>query len=72
MLHDSMDVKVGHGYKITIMRKEQKLKTFMDSFLVDKMVSVRPCDVYRIDENSFYFTDDKGGVVYYVRRKESF
>lgn len=55
MLHDSVDVKVGHGYKMTIIRKEQKLKTFMDSFLVDKMVSVRPCDTYRIDEKVILF-----------------
>lgn len=68
-LHGSTDEKVGHGYKITIMRKGQKLETFMDGFLVGNKVNGRPADIYRIDENSFYFSDDRAGVVYYVRRK---
>ncbi|SJX22107.1 hypothetical protein ACNJC6_01739 [Acinetobacter johnsonii] len=70
-LHGSTDATIGHGYKIVIMRKGQKLETFMDGFLVGKNVYGRPVDIYRIDANSFYFSDDKGGVVYYVRKKES-
>lgn len=69
-LHGSTDEKVGHGYKIAIMRKGQKLETFMDGFLVGKKVNGRPADIYRIDENSFYFSDDRAGIVYYVRRRE--
>ena len=68
-LHGSTDAVIGHGYKIIIMRKGQKLETFMDGFLVGKTVNGRPVDIYRIDENSFYFSDDRAGVVYYVRRK---
>lgn len=68
-LHGSTDATIGHGYKIVIMRKGQKLETFMDGFLVGNKVNGRPSDIYRIDANSFYFSDDKGGVVYYVRRK---
>jgi hypothetical protein len=41
----------------------------MDGFLVGNKVNGRPADIYRIDANSFYFSDDKGGVVYYVRKK---
>ena len=52
------------------VRKGQKLETFMDGFLVGKTVNGRPADIYRIDANSFYFSDDRGGVVYFVRRKE--
>lgn len=70
-LHGSTDEKIGHGYKIVIMRKGQKLETFMDGFLVGKTVNGRPVDIYRIDANSFYFSDDRGGVVYYVRKKNS-
>jgi glucose/arabinose dehydrogenase len=69
-LHGSTDATIGHGYKIVIMRKGQKLQTFMDGFLVGKNVYGRPCDIYRVDENSFYFSDDKSGVIYYVRQKE--
>lgn len=51
------------------MRKEQKLETFMDGFLVGKKVNGRHADIYRIDENSYYFSDDRAGGVYYVRQK---
>ncbi|WP_228716733.1 PQQ-dependent sugar dehydrogenase [Acinetobacter johnsonii] len=71
-LHGSTDATIGHGYKIVIMRKRKKLETFMDGFLVGNKVNGRPADIYRIDANSFYFSDDKGGVVYYVRKRESF
>ena len=69
-LHGSTDESIGHGYKIAIMRKGQKLETFMDGFLVGNKVNGRPADIYRIDANSFYFSDDRGGVVYFVRRKD--
>ncbi|WP_296277059.1 glucose/sorbosone dehydrogenase [uncultured Acinetobacter sp.] len=71
-LHGSTDATIGHGYKIVIMRKGKKLETFMDGFLVGNKVNGRPADIYCIDANSFYFSDDKGGVVYFVRKKESF
>ena len=70
-LHGSTDENIGHGYKIAIMRKGQKLETFMDGFLVGKKVNGRPADIYRIDANSFYFSDDRAGVIYYVRKKDS-
>ena len=70
-LHGSTDENIGHGYKIAIMRKGQKLETFMDGFLVGKKVNGRPADIYCIDENSFYFSDDRTGVIYYVRNKDS-
>ena len=70
-LHGSTDENIGHGYKIAIMRKGQKLETFMDGFLVGKKVNGRPADIYCIDENSFYFSDDRAGVIYYVRKKNS-
>ncbi|QQT93026.1 PQQ-dependent sugar dehydrogenase [Acinetobacter johnsonii] len=69
-LHGSTDATIGHGYKIVIMCKGKKLETFMDGFLVGNKVNGRPADIYRIDANSFYLSDDKSGVVYYVKRKE--
>ena len=55
-LHGSTDETIGHGYKIVIMRKGQKLETFMDGFLVGKKVNGRPVDIYRIDTNSSLYT----------------
>ncbi len=68
-LHGSTDEAIGHGYQIAMMRKGQKLETFMDGFLVGKTLNGRPADIYKIDEKSFYFSDDRAGVIYYVREK---
>jgi glucose/arabinose dehydrogenase len=68
-LHGSTDKAIGHGYKIVIMRKGQKLQDFATGFLTNGTVNGRPCDIMRLDANSFLFTDDNHGVVYYVRKK---
>lgn len=68
-LHGSTNERVGHGYKIVIMRKGERNQDFMNGFLVGRTVYGRPCGIMKVDENSFLFTDDRAGVVYYVRRK---
>ncbi|WP_171522289.1 PQQ-dependent sugar dehydrogenase [Acinetobacter shaoyimingii] len=69
-LHGSTNAAIGHGYQVAIMRKGKKLETFMDGFLRGKTVNGRPCDIYRIDEKSFYLSDDKAGVIYYIRQND--
>ncbi len=68
-LHGSTDKDIGRGYKIAIMRKGQRLQDFMTGFLKGKTVNGRPCDIMKLDANSFFFTDDHEGVVYLVRKK---
>jgi len=68
-LHGSTNKAIGHGYQIVIMRKGQKLQDLVTGFLQNGKVVGRPCDIMKLDANSFLFTDDNGGVVYYVRRK---
>jgi len=68
-LHGSTNKNLAKGYKIVIMRKGAKLQDFMNGFLQGKTVVGRPCDIMRLDENSFLFTDDYSGVIYLVRRK---
>ncbi|MDQ2745880.1 MAG: glucose/sorbosone dehydrogenase [Acidobacteriota bacterium] len=67
-LHGSTNKSIGHGYKIVIMRKGERLQDFADGFLQDGRVVGRPCGIMKLDENSFLFTDDYSGVVYLVRR----
>ena len=69
-LHGSTNKNIGHGYKIVIMRKDEKLQDFISGFLQDKTVLGRPCDIMKLDANSFLFTDDYSGIVYYVRKKD--
>ncbi len=68
-LHGSTNKAIGHGYKIVIMRKGEELKDFLTGFLVRGTVYGRPCDIMKIDANSFLFTDDNKGIVYLVRKK---
>ena len=68
-LHGSTDKDIGHGYKIVIMRKGKPLQDFITGFLQRKTVHGRPCDIMKLSSDSFLFTDDNKGVVYYVRRK---
>jgi glucose/arabinose dehydrogenase len=68
-LHGSTDKSVGSGYKIIMMRKGERPRDFMTGFLQKGAVMGRPCDIYRLDANSFFFTDDNKGIIYYVRKK---
>ena len=68
-LHGSTNKNIGHGYKIVMMRKGEKLQDFVSGFLQGKTVMGRPCGIMKLDANSFLFTDDFSGVIYYVRKK---
>jgi glucose/arabinose dehydrogenase len=68
-LHGSTDKTIRHGYKIVIMRKGEKLQDFISGFLQGEKVVGRPCGIFKLDADSFLFTDDFSGIVYYVRKK---
>lgn len=68
-LHGSTDKDIGHGYRIALMRKGKKLQDFVTGFLQDGKVVGRPCDIMKLSANSFLFSDDNHGVVYFVRKK---
>lgn len=70
-LHGSTNKEIGHGYKIVIMRKGQKLQDFMTGFLQKDDVIGRPCDILKLSADSFLFTDDNKGVVYFVRKRRA-
>lgn len=68
-LHGSTDKDLAKGYRIVITRKGAKLQDFISGFLQGKTVHGRPCDIMKLDTDSFLFTDDHSGIVYLVRRK---
>lgn len=68
-LHGSTNKAIGHGYKIVVMRKGEKLQDFVSGFLQSGKVVGRPCDIMKLDANSFLFTDDFSGIVYLVRKR---
>ncbi|HVF46902.1 MAG TPA: hypothetical protein VNA17_04985 [Pyrinomonadaceae bacterium] len=68
-LHGSTNKTIGHGYKVVIMRKGEKLQDLITGFLAGGKVLGRPCDIMKLDANSFLLSDDYAGVVYLVRKK---
>jgi len=68
-LHGSTNKDLGRGYKIVIMRKGARLQDLVTGFLQGKTINGRPCDIMKLDADSFLFTDDNKGVVYLVRRR---
>lgn len=68
-LHGSTNKDIGHGYKIVIMRKGRRPHDLVNGFLSKGEVLGRPCDIMKLDANSFLFTDDNKGIVYLVRKK---
>ncbi|MCY7374883.1 MAG: hypothetical protein LH472_02785 [Pyrinomonadaceae bacterium] len=68
-LHGSTDRNQGRGYKIVAVRDGNEQADFITGFVQGINIFGRPCDVLKMSPNSFLFSDDRGGVVYFVRRK---
>ena len=52
------------------VRKEAAPQDFVRGFLQGGRIYGRPADVMRTGADSFLFTDDHAGVVYYVFKKK--
>lgn len=68
-LHGSTNRNDGRGYKIVAAREDNKQYDFITGFIEGGNIHGRPCDVLKMSSSSFLFTDDRAGVVYFVRRK---
>ncbi len=68
-LHGSTDRNQGRGYKIVAARDGGEQQDFVTGFVQGINTFGRPCDVLKMSANSFLFSDDRGGVVYLVRKR---
>ena len=68
-LHGSTSRSDRRGYKIVVAQRGAKHDTFVDGFRKKNRVVGRPCDIMKVSDSSFLFTDDNAGVIYYVRKK---
>ena len=68
-LHGSTDRNWARGYKIVSVRDGNKQQDVVTGFVQGINTFGRPCDIMNLSPDSFLFTDDRGGVVYYVKRK---
>lgn len=66
-LHGSFQPSIGNGYQLMRVSPEGAQEVFMEGFLDENGERVaRAVDVHQHDNNSFFFTDDYGGRLYYV------
>ncbi len=68
-LHGSSDVSLAHGYRIAQADEHGNTRDFITGFLKAGVRYGRPAGILKDSENSFFFTDDFGGVLYYVYKK---
>ncbi|MCE2503006.1 MAG: hypothetical protein J4G05_02945 [Chlorobi bacterium] len=62
---------MGRGYSIVCVGDRKVLGDVINGFLKDGKRYGRSCDVLRVGENNFFFTDDYAGVVYFVYRSRA-
>jgi glucose/arabinose dehydrogenase len=66
-LHGSTSKSLRRGYKVVSVSTETgRVEDFLTGFLEGTVVHGRPADIFRIDANGFFMTDDRAGVIYYV------
>jgi len=70
-LHGSTNRSWQRGYKIVAVRDSggNRQEDFVTGFVEGINTYGRPCDILKMSRDSFLFSDDRGGVVYFVRRK---
>lgn len=65
-LHGSSDISLRRGYSVVGVDASGSVETMIDGFLEGTTVYGRPADIVRFAKG-FLMSDDKAGVVYYVR-----
>jgi glucose/arabinose dehydrogenase len=68
-LHGSSDHKMGRGHLIVQVKDRSRVRDFVTGFIQKGKLYGRPADVMQMGADSFLFTDDYAGIVYYVFRK---
>jgi glucose/arabinose dehydrogenase len=70
-LHGSFEPEHRSGYEIVRVAPDGTQATFMDGFQKEDASRIaRPVDILPLDEDSFLFTDDHGGRLFYVFARE--
>jgi glucose/arabinose dehydrogenase len=68
-LHGSSKKNLNRGYRIVRLSKGSRARDFITGFMQRGRIYGRPADVIRFGRDSFLFTDDQAGIVYYVYKK---
>jgi glucose/arabinose dehydrogenase len=68
-LHGASKKELHRGYRVVRVDGHGQVQDLITGFLDHGVVRGRPCDIFKLSENSFLLSDDSAGVIYYVRAK---
>ncbi|HXM91314.1 MAG TPA: glucose/sorbosone dehydrogenase [Candidatus Dormibacteraeota bacterium] len=68
-LHGASKKKLDRGYRVVRVAGHGQVQDLITGFLDHGVVRGRPCDIFKLSEESFLLSDDSAGVIYYVRAK---
>jgi glucose/arabinose dehydrogenase len=72
-LHGSTKMSLKRGHKVVRVtesgNRSTRTEDFITGFLKDGKMYGRPADILSLGNDAFLFTDDYGGVVYYVYKR---
>ena len=68
-LHGASNRKLDRGYRVVRVDNHGQVQDFITGFIDHRVVRGRPCDIFKLSEESFLLSDDNAGVIYYVRAK---
>ncbi|WP_018342904.1 PQQ-dependent sugar dehydrogenase [Cytophaga aurantiaca] len=68
--HGSYNPAIGRGYCLQRVRENTAPEDFITGFRDENnKIHGRPCGIFPLGEDAFYFTDDKFGTLYFVYKK---
>lgn len=68
-LHGASKKELDRGYRVVRVDSHGKVQDFITGFIDHGVVRGRPCDIFKLSEDSFLLSDDNANVIYYVRAK---
>ena len=65
-LHGASKKKLDRGYRVVRVDGHGQVQDLITGFIDHGVVRGRPCDIFKLSENSFLLSDDNANVIYYV------
>jgi len=67
-LHGSTK-SLNRGYKVVSVSRSGRQEDFLTGFIQNGIIHGRPADIFRLSEEAFLITDDRAGVIYFIRKR---
>ena len=68
-LHGASKKNLNRGYRVVRVDGHGQVQDFITGFIDHGVVRGRPCDIFKLSEESFLLSDDTANVIYYVHAK---